>query len=1338
MGMHSSNFEETPRGNHWIGTSTSSHSRYRDSMLSSRFQGNDDSILNPGSTRRKNFNSNNDIRQNSNDETNINNNNHNNSNDHDNNRNRNYNYISNVQPLISTEVIEVSKQRSLAILIFFLIQLYKVYDLVLLKSNIAVSGGFTSNFGFLLKYLIIDSCYFYFLPSFNIPTLTFKTWTITLQIMSIFMFNIFLTNDHEWIFLSTIIATWKKYNTKELSVTGDSINQRKLYDSSSHFKGALTIKILPENTAMLNPLQNSYCLPFDDSLFQISTVNVPIRINSTADIKFIQLEHRDIFTNEVELKNLTKKDWKTVKSLDDLTLMNKKMTAEKFRQEADKSIKYLNIPVKELGLYQIKKIVDSNDFNLKIYNSHLVVAQCPTARIQGAGLENRCIGDSDKVSIEIDAVAPLQLSYVKIIDGVEYSYFDKNLQPESFKSPLQKSKKDVLSKADMENLFWARNQEVVIDFDTVINQAGKHIYKVSSIIDGLGNVMDLKQFSPDVLEEFEYNYDFNVHSIPRATLDEKVDPKSPTKRTIVINFINEEPKSLNGISSKPYMAKIEVTSPEGTKSYFNITSRFSKYEFEAEVPGTYTLQSVYSNFCPGVVAGKTSLIVSQPIAPKLTVDAKPILDQCLGQIGLDFELTFTGLPPFNFEAKIYKLHEGTKKLFETKKYVSPSTRYQISYNPKVEGNYEIVFDNLSNEVFTDAINLTPIKDYSFETTMRVKPGAVFQNRSEKQLCLNDGVDIPVMFKGEPPFTLNYDLIEIFSNKRKSFNIEDIDSFNYKIKTPEFKMGGEYILSLISVKDLSGCVAPLTDADIRIKVRRDIPTASMNFLDNMKTLNINEGSIATIPIKLSGESPFTIKYAQVDKNSGILESFEEKFHSNYNSVIKVRKQGYYKLLEVRDVSCKGKIIDSDKLFRINFFKKPSYEVLEKLSIKTITKKSFVKDPVCEGASSSVDLALSGSPPFTLLYEIISPSGVSSEKKTQIATKYASIKVPSDQNGEYTIKIKDIFDSNYGESNMNIYNQKSGETIIKQYVNAIPKVNFANAGKTFRTCITNIGQKDMLAPINLRVSEGADTFIITFNVYHESTGRAEKIIIDNVTADDFRFEMLYKDLGLGSHDITIEKIEDVNGCVNILSESESNHVFIKITDAPKIQLLDPSATYCVGDYISYQLSGSSPFLIRYDFNGIQLKTKEQTSQFVRLASEAGSISINSISDSTSQCLVDFMLPSKKKEAERLSLVIHPLPSVTVSQGEYLIEDIHEGDQAEVIFSFEGTPPFSLTFVRTEENLNTNVRGKPQIVETHKVTDIYEFEYRVKTSLQGTYEAIEVSDAYCMAKNDAFFLS
>lgn len=430
-----------------------------------------------------------------------------------------------------------------------------------------------------------------------------------------------------------------------------------------------------------------------------------------------------------------------------------------------------------------------------------------------------------------------------------------------------------------------------------------------------------------------------------------------------------------------------------------------------------------------------------------------------------------------------------------------------------------------------------------------------------------------------------------------------------------------------------------------------------------------------------------------------------------------------------------MIDRNSLYKVSFLEKPKFAIQDNHHITKVTENLFSKEEVCQGMEGTVDLALFGSPPFILEYDLMAPNGHISTKKIQVATKYASLKLPNQIPGEYITTIKAIFDGNYGESDIH-FREHQSELIIKQTVYPIPDVAFADGGKTLRACAANVDQISFLEPINLKFLQGESPFSITFSVYHESTSRTDQYTIDNIDSENFSFEKLYEGMKLGNHAITIDSVVDANGCVNSLISGPRNQILVSITDAPKIHILDPSTEYCVGDYVAYQLNGVAPFMIKYEFNGIPLKSKERSSQFVRLASEPGIISITSLQDSSSQCIVDFTNPKLKSEFDDLSLNIHPIPSVTVSQGNYVTEDIREGDQAEVIFSFEGTPPFSLTYVRTEETDGKHGKRRSQVVETHKVTDIYSHEYKVITSLQGTYEAIEITDAYCFAKNDLFF--
>lgn len=1246
---------------------------------------------------------------------------------------QNYNINPQPLPLISPEVIDVSRQRALALLVFAIIQGYKIYDLILLKKGLPVLGllfnGSRANF--VIKYLIIDSMFLYFLPTFKIPKLCFKPLIVFGQIVLMALISILISGEQEFVLVSVIASVWRKINTKEMSLTGSSVNMRKIMDSSSHFKGALTIKILPENTAMLNPLHDSYCLPMDTNLLPEGHIKVPIRINSTADISLVQVEFRDIYTQATELRNLTSKQFRIVNDLSHL-LPRDRLLKQKVQDTS--TIRYVELPLKEVGFYQIKKIVDSKNFSLRIYQSHLVVSHCPVAAVSGYGNSDRCVGDSDKISIDIQGVPPLKLSYTKSVNGKSQTYVDSNLVPEFFETPLQSTPKQFFSASDLQDLKWCRSYPVAINLDTTASQDGHYTYNIDKLVDGLGNIMDFTKIPRSLQNDYQLSYSFNAHGIPRATLEEKFDPKSSTKRSMVIKFEHMHDPS----SPVPYFANVSFIDENQKSQIQTFSIKHHSHQFEAKFPGLYRLESVASSHCPGVVMGKSSILVTRPVPPELDIKSVPILDQCVGQVGLNFDLTFTGAPPFNYKALIYKLEKGGKrKLYDTKRYASEGTRSQFSYSPSSEGNYEIVFDDLTNQLFNDPISLEPKSKYTFKTSMRVKPGAKLKTRKEVRLCLGEQTKIPVTFHGEPPFSLNYDILETSSNKRSSYHVDKLLSYEHEIEIPRFEVGGDYIISLVSVKDSSGCLVGLSEPDARIKIRRDVPSASFNLLDNSNEAKIKEGSFTEIPIKLAGEAPFTLKYEHLDVNGQVLGTYESQFHSTHKPVLKVGKSGRYRLVGVHDSSCQGDIETPDTQFQVCFLEKPSFTVLSNSKISKLTDTTFAKQSVCQGVGGTVDLALSGSPPFSLKFDLVTPSGKCNSKDIQVATKYATIKLPNDQPGEYVVVIGALYDSNYGEDDFANAGYSSPEVVVKQKVNPLPEVKFSDSGKVYRACSTAVDEDaSSLEPIGVKFHHGKAPFSVSFSIYHESTSRSEHITLQDIQPGSFPFRKLYDGLKLGTHLVAIEKIVDANGCANEKIATRNEHISISITDVPKIHLLDPSAEYCVGDYVAYQLSGNAPFNIRYEFNGAQLKLKEHTSQFVRLASEPGTISILSIGDSTSQCIVDFTRPNMKKEFEKLSLMVHPIPSVTVSQGRNVVEDIREGDHAEIIFSFEGNPPFSLTYVRTEEAEGSLGKGRPQIVETHKVTDIYSYEYKVVTSLQGTYEAIEISDAFCFAKNDAFF--
>jgi len=88
------------------------------------------------------------------------------------------------------------------------------------------------------------------------------------------------------------------------------------------------------------------------------------------------------------------------------------------------------------------------------------------------------------------------------------------------------------------------------------------------------------------------------------------------------------------------------------------------------------------------------------------------------------------------------------------------------------------------------------------------------------------------------------------------------------------------------------------------------------------------------------------------------------------------------------------------------------------------------------------------------------------------------------------------------------------------------------------------------------------------------------------------------------------------------------------------------------------------------------------------------------------------------------IHDLPSARVSHGKNIIEDIREGEQAEILFTLIGEPPFTFTYQRASLDSKTGSHA----LETHTVSGVMGHEYSVFSALEGTWTVTFISDKYC----------
>lgn len=96
--------------------------------------------------------------------------------------------------------------------------------------------------------------------------------------------------------------------------------------------------------------------------------------------------------------------------------------------------------------------------------------------------------------------------------------------------------------------------------------------------------------------------------------------------------------------------------------------------------------------------------------------------------------------------------------------------------------------------------------------------------------------------------------------------------------------------------------------------------------------------------------------------------------------------------------------------------------------------------------------------------------------------------------------------------------------------------------------------------------------------------------------------------------------------------------------------------------------------------------------------------------------------------MSSTIKPLPKAFVDGGENIVDDIREGippifnlgDQSEFVVEFEGTPPFSFSYSRTNQN--------EIAYETNTVSEIMESKWSISTTQEGIFRVNSINDKYC----------
>lgn len=708
-------------------------------------------------------------------------------------------------------------------------------------------------------------------------------------------------------------------------------------------------------SAVLNPEAKPFCLGGDRVIAQI-----PMFFNATIPIE-AELIRTDLETNQQETIKLTKAQLREIKQL------AKKQASQDGADDVDETIVQYAYPAKKPGVYRLGKVLDEYKLEVQRRTPLTFVVPCPRASIavSPSSAPGRCVGDLSDLSLFVDGTPPLKVVYGRTIEGKDRSFHFQSLQPDDFTSPLSGASGTVVGASD-EDVSWARSQRVTVSLNESMSTSGHWQYSVDEVHDAFGNI--IKYVSPNDDPEGKPKPKHLVQNLvvkerPRVWL-EGCDSRNPLKvakgesKSLPVKF-NIPGRMLDDTSHSLtwQFSPIDSLTKSGDHGDVVTTGSYdaktAKDQPRISAPGLYTLKSVTAGSCEGEVQEPSSCLLLNPLEPKLTLRTEEIPDTCAGNsIGLRVDMDLIGTPPFEVHYKL--IANGGPA--QNKRITVHGLRYQQEFIPKLAGYYKYVFTHIGDKIYPPQ-KLPSSAEYTLEQDVKPAAAALIQHSSGQQsACLGDEASVDILLIGDPPFTLEWEVIH--DGKRKQLKEKGIDGDKYTIQTGALNQGGEYTLALTSVMDKRGCKSFVQD-ELKISVRRQSPRAAFGLVEGKRKVMAVESATVNLPLRLTGEGPWRVWYQNLEEEGA--KPIEKKV-SHDNDVLPVSNKGVFAITDVWDKQCHGKVDAKANKFEVGWFKRPELAVVVSHGIREVDtvsgRKEYVVDDVCEGDVSGFEVQLKG--------------------------------------------------------------------------------------------------------------------------------------------------------------------------------------------------------------------------------------------------------------------------------------------------------------------------------------------------------------------------------------------
>ncbi|KAH7886081.1 hypothetical protein F5I97DRAFT_1937005 [Phlebopus sp. FC_14] len=1271
------------------------------------------------------------------------------------------------QPLIPEHFIDVPSQRLYYLSFGFLLQAVKVLDVIqsLFASDAPRYYG--------RKWFCVDLAYVVILSKLRIPRLRYSNAVVLLQIISLWFLDGILfggislnigrdaslsgypgLQHRPELSSTTVNFRLADFLTPSgfLSFFSDSTREDK------HLLGQHTVRMSPISTAHLNPDGNTFCLSPP-----AYAVLIPIVVNNTtpANVRYLftplpYLEGQS-GTGRVDHVELSARDLKAIEQarLEGLqavrssTLSRDSQDFDEYDDDNDdgpsadsrlqKTQSLAHIRVTKPGSIRLDRVLDGSNVAVRLgHPTEVTVVPCPTAHFTDESLPQaknavRCAGDNSNLDLTIDirGVPPLSLRWAKVVNEKREDYLVEGIEDNSATHRSLGDPPGALLPTSK------TPQKLKVPLSLPADSLGQVTFILDSVIDGMGNVISLDQgVSSEALRRHGIAPDSKTSRSLKVLQRPSVSfrncgPGNPmplligSEASLPMYVINGDPLDAPwdvNIKFEPSEDEKGAVKSKPWKKTLQTQNDKRDLAFRASAPGEFIITSLKGKWCDGdVLSPDTCKVVEKPM-PTAEIEWKRI-HECSGDTGVSASLILHGTPPFQVYYRTQRDNENPRDVIKT----FGSSRGELTLQPEHSGHYYYTFLQLSDANYKQV----PLNGPSIDQVVHPPAAADFvsgnaSGRSKRALssCSGSFVDVAVELRGTPPWNLQLQIVG--PNSAHALEVRDIKSSPARIEVPIpsviDKEGGTFEVDLVSVEDTYGCKRPISVPGVSVNVRRVQPTAKFYSKNGLRQVTILEDEETDLPLRLTGDGPWEVKYRRIDDRG----SAQRAYLQSPNDHIHVSRRGVYELLEVSDSQCPGTIILHESQYNVYWVPRPSARLDPLLpSVFESYNRSYILPPTCQGRDDHVDLELTGRPPFQIMYNIAKKDESGGGTTVLDQPTFSSIQsrmrfqLHTLTPGRKYYEVKQIGDAAYPlHKYKNVVIPRSERLVFEQEVLPKPSAKFKTDSR-LSFCLNDVlVPRDRLSSDGTIVLEGTPPFEVQLSIKNLAASKVRKETVQ-IVDKTWRLELpSYYFTSIGPYQVSIDSVQDSSRCEQAELDPLRRSIWIDVAETAAIIPLEKGRDYCVGDVTQFQLEGTPPWTIGYRINGKSYTQEARVSPFSIVQQQAGDFTIASIAHQQQMC---------KAAITNVRLAIHPLPSAQVGHGKRIYQDIHEGDQAEIVFTLIGEPPFTFTYQRSEP---THKRvGKPgKVLETHTISGVTTHEYSVFSALEGTWTVTSISDRYC----------